>query len=76
MKYIRVKVSAGSKKENLKQVKENRFEISVKQKAKNNEANKRVIEILADFFNLPNKKIRIVNGHHASTKLLVLDVIE
>ena len=42
MIYIRVKVSAGAKKENLKKIKNDHFEISVREKAERNMANARV----------------------------------
>ncbi len=71
--YIRVKVRASSKKEEFTRVNEDHFEISVKEKAERNEANKRVLEIVAGYFKLPVNKVRIVNGHRSPTKLLVLD---
>ena len=73
MVYIKVKVQAGAKKEILKQVSENRFEISVKEKAERNMANKRILEMLADFFKLSEGKVRIINGHQSPSKLLVID---
>lgn len=71
--YIRVKVKAGSKKEELKKTGKDHFEISVKEKAERNLANKRVVEILAEYFKLPPGKVRIVNGHQSPTKLLVIE---
>lgn len=71
--YIRVKVSAGVKKESLKKINEDHFEASVKEKAEHNLANKRVIELIAKHFNLKINKIRIVNGHRSPTKLLIID---
>jgi uncharacterized protein YggU (UPF0235/DUF167 family) len=73
LSYIRVKVSAGVKKEDFKQISEDHFEIKVKEKAERNMANKRVLEILADFFKLSKGKIRIVNGHQSPSKLLVIE---
>lgn len=71
--YIRVKVSPGSKKEVFKQENEDHFIVSVKEKALNNAANKRVLEIFSTHFNLPIGKVRIVNGHRSPTKLLIID---
>lgn len=71
--YIRVKVFAGSKKELFKQINEDHFEVSVKQKAERNLANNRVLELFSSHFNLSKGKVRIVNGHHSPTKLLVVD---
>jgi uncharacterized protein YggU (UPF0235/DUF167 family) len=71
--YIHVKVQAGVKEEELKQKGEDHFEVKVKEKAERNMANKRVVEILAGFFDLPKGKVRIVNGHQSPTKLLVIE---
>jgi uncharacterized protein YggU (UPF0235/DUF167 family) len=73
MKYIRAKVQAGAGREVLKQISEDHFEISVKEKAERNLANHRVVELLAEFFGLPKGKVRIVNGHRSPSKLLVLE---
>lgn len=71
--YIRVKVSPNSKKEVFKQINEDHFEISVKEKAERNLANDRIIELFSAHYGLPKGKIRIVNGHRSPTKLLVVD---
>ena len=73
MIYVKVIVTAGAKKENIVQKKKDHFEISVKEKAENNMANKKVLEILASHFKVPKGKVRIVNGHHHPHKLLVID---
>ncbi len=73
MIYIRVKVEARAKKEEIKQISEDHFEIKVKEKAERNMANKKVLEIVADYFQIPKGKVRIVNGHQSPSKLLVLE---
>ena len=73
MQYIHVKVTAEAKKESLKQKSEDHFEISVKEKAERNMANTRVLEIIAEHFGISANKVRIVNGHHHPSKLLVID---
>ncbi len=71
--YIRVKVAPSAKKESFKQINEDHFEISVKEKAERNLANNRILELLSLHFRLPKGKIRIVNGHRSPTKLLVVE---
>ena len=71
--YIHVLVTAGAKKESLKKKSEDHFEISVKEKAENNLANIRVLELVAEHFNVPKNKVRIVNGHRHPSKLLVIE---
>ena len=73
MGYIHVKVTAGVRKENFKKIKEDHFEISVREKALRNMANTRVLEIVAKHFKVPLKKVRIVNGYRHPSKLIVVE---
>ena len=72
MEYIHVKVKAGVRKEGLKQISKDHFEISVKEKAERNMANERVLELVAKHFKVLKNKVRIVNGHRSPSKLLVV----
>ena len=72
--YIKVNVIAGAKKEIFKVKSKDHFDISVKEKAERNMANSRVIELVAEHFKLPKNKVRIINGHHHPSKLLVVDL--
>lgn len=71
--YIHVKVTAGAKKEIWKKKSEDHFEVSVKEKAERNQANARVIALVAEYFKVSVNKVRIVNGHHHPSKLLVVE---
>lgn len=71
--YIHVFVTAGVKKESFKQKSEDHFEILVKEKAERNMANIRVMELVAEHFKVSKNKVRIVNGHHHPSKLLVIE---
>jgi uncharacterized protein YggU (UPF0235/DUF167 family) len=71
--YIKAIVTTGAKKESITAKSADHFEISVKEKAERNLANQKVIELVANYFKLSKKKIRIVNGHHHPHKLLVVD---
>ncbi len=73
MGYIHVKVTAGARKESFSKINEDHFEISVKEKAERNMANARVLEIVARHFKVPVSSIRIVNGHHHTSKLIWID---
>jgi len=68
--YIKVKVTPGAKKEKFEQIREDQFKVSVKEPAKMNMANRRVIELVARHFNLPKKKVRLITGHRALNKIL------
>ncbi len=71
--YIRVNVNTSAKKESIVMKSTDHFDISVKEKAERNMANKRVIEILALYLKVSKGKIRIINGHKHPHKLLVID---
>lgn len=68
--YIRVRVTAGMKRESIQRLSDDSFSISVKEPAEQNMANKRVLEIIAGEFCVPVRSIRIVSGHHAPGKIL------
>jgi len=72
--YIKVKVFAGAKKEFISKLSEDSFEIRVKEKARHNMANERVIALLAEYFSLSKKNVRIVNGHHHPSKLIFINL--
>ena len=71
--YVKVIAKTKVRKENIVQKSKDHFEISVKEKAENNMANKRIIEILAMYFKVSIRKIRIINGHHHPHKLLIVE---
>ena len=66
---IKVKVFAGSKKEEILQKSENGFEILVKEKAERGEANRAVRRALAEFLKILPSKIRIVKGARKPNKI-------
>jgi len=68
--YIKVKVIPASKKESVVKKGEDRYTIAVREKAEQNRANKRMLELLAQELNTPLGNIRIINGHHSPSKLL------
>ncbi|MBI5400832.1 MAG: DUF167 domain-containing protein [Candidatus Yonathbacteria bacterium] len=68
--YIRIRVSAGAKKESFAQTAGDSFLVSVKMPAEQNLANKRVLELVAEHFAINPKQIRIISGHHSPGKIL------
>lgn len=73
--YIHVKAHPKSKKEEIVQLKEDHFEIWVKEPAEKNLANKKIIEILKNNF-FESKSVRIISGHHSPSKLFSVDFEE
>jgi len=68
--YIRVRVTAGAKREAFSQEREDSFLVSVKEPAEQNRANVRVLELIAEHFDILPRQIRIVSGHHSPGKIL------
>ena len=68
--YVKVKVFAGTRKQQVKEVGENRYEIYVKEPAERNMANSRVIELVAELYKISQKAVKIFSGHHSPSKLL------
>jgi uncharacterized protein YggU (UPF0235/DUF167 family) len=67
--YIRVSVSARAKREVFKKVKNDSFLASVKEPPEQNQANRRVLELVAGHFGILPKQIRIISGHHSPSKI-------
>ncbi len=71
--YIKARVIAGAKKEEIILEKQNYFKIFVREKAERNMANDRVLQLLARHYGVTLNKIKIVNGHQSPSKLLSID---
>ena len=71
--YVKVKVKAGAKEEKIVLKKKDNFEISVKEPAERNLANKKIIELVRKYFAVYNSDVRIVSGHHSQSKIISID---
>lgn len=67
--YIRVNAIAGAKKESVKEIGEHCLEISVREPAEKNMANKRISELVAAHCGVLPKAARLINGHHSPNKM-------
>lgn len=67
-KFIRVRVSAGAKKEKVEKT-EKGIKISVKEKAQRGEANTRVKELLARTLQVSLARLRLIKGHTSPSKI-------
>ena len=74
--YIKVKVTAGAKRELFEALSKDSFKVSVKEPAERNLANTRVIELIARHFGVLKGKVRMVNGHQSPSKILSVAVDE
>ncbi len=74
--YIRVRVTAGAKKESFEKTSEGSFLVSVKDPAEQNRANTRVLELVAIHLGIKAKQVRIISGHHSPGKILSVPDVE
>jgi uncharacterized protein YggU (UPF0235/DUF167 family) len=71
--YVRVHAYPGAKKEKVTSKKDSVFEISVKEPAERNLANKRIRQILAEFFSVPVTQVTMLTGHQSSSKMFSIE---
>ncbi len=69
--YIHIRIKTKQKVESIIKISDTKFEVSVKEEAKQNRANIRMIELVKDYFK--TNKVKIVSGHHSPSKLLSVE---
>ncbi|WP_461831724.1 DUF167 domain-containing protein [Aquifex sp.] len=71
---IKVKVKPKSKKEEIRKLSEEEYEVKVKEPPEKGKANERVIELLSRFFGVPKNKLKIVRGETSRLKFIEVDL--
>lgn len=66
---IKVKVFPVSKEEKIIKREENSFEVKVKERPIRGEANRAVVNVLSNFFNIPKNKVKLVKGFKQRNKI-------
>ncbi|WP_297454417.1 DUF167 domain-containing protein [Persephonella sp.] len=66
---IKVKVKPNAKKNEIKQIEENFYEVRVTVVPEKGKANKKVVELLSDYLNVPKSRIKLVRGETSREKL-------
>lgn len=72
--FIKVKVQAGAKKEEIKKKSKDSYIVSVREKAERNMANIRVCEIMASLLGVAVGQVRIISGHQSPSKILSINL--
>lgn len=72
--FIKVRVTPDTKEETFSQDSPDHFTLSVKEPAEQNQANRRVVALMATHFNVPTGKVRMIHGHHSGSKILSVDI--
>ena len=68
---VKVRVTAGARKERVRAGKDLRtLLVEVRAEPIRNEANARVLALVAKHLNVEPKRVQLIRGHHSSAKLL------
>ena len=69
---IKVKVFSHSKRQGIIKKSNNSFEVMVKVKPLQGQANKEAIKVLAEYFEIPESNIRLINGFRHTNKVFAI----
>jgi uncharacterized protein YggU (UPF0235/DUF167 family) len=74
MNIIRVRAKPGQKNQSVSEISEKTLRISVREPAENNQANRKILELVAEFYEIPHNKLRMISGHAKPGKIIqILD---
>ena len=71
---IKVKAKPRSKKEGVKEIAKNYFEVRVNQPPEKGRANERIVELLAEYFDIPKSKVRLIKGETSKEKVFEIEL--
>lgn len=72
--HIKVRVSTGAKKDEVTELAPDTLVVLTRAKPERNEANRRMLELVAEHLGVEVGKIRLIHGHHSPAKILeILD---
>lgn len=71
--YVKVKVTANAREEKFEKESDTEYVIFVREKAEQNQANRRVLELVREHLSQYGTKIRIISGHHSPHKIISID---
>lgn len=71
-KVIQVKVSAGVKTEKMEEVSPDHFKIRVQEPPEKGRANERVLELVAEYFNVPISNVTLKHGVSSRMKTILV----
>ena len=74
--YIHIKALTGQKKEEVLERKPGYFDVFVREKAEQNMANRKIIELIALHFKVPTSSVRMVSGHQKPSKIFSINIEE
>ena len=72
--YIHIKALTNQKEERVFERKPGYFDVFVREKPEQNQANRKIVEIMAQHFSIRPEKVRIVSGHHKPSKIFNINL--
>jgi uncharacterized protein YggU (UPF0235/DUF167 family) len=70
MNLIRIKAFPQSKKFSIEETAPQVLRVFVREDAQENRANDAVIRTVADYYNIPKNKLRMISGHRQQNKMI------
>jgi uncharacterized protein (TIGR00251 family) len=74
IKYISIKVQARAGKIGMEECHPGEYKVMVRSAPVKGEANREVIQVIADFFKVPASRVKIVRGAKSRRKLIALQI--
>lgn len=68
--YIYIKALTNQKEERVFERKPGYFDVLVREKPEQNQANRKIIQIVAGYFKIEPEQVRMISGHHKPSKIL------
>jgi uncharacterized protein YggU (UPF0235/DUF167 family) len=72
--YIHIKALTNQKEDRISERKPGYFEVLVREKPEQNQANRKIIQILAEYFKIKPEKVRMISGHHKPSKIFDINL--
>ncbi len=69
-KIIKVRAFPDAKKAHIEEIEPYVLRIFVREPAKNNLANRKIVSVVADFYQIPENKLRMITGHRGMSKMI------
>ncbi len=73
---IKVKAKPKSKKEGVKRIENNLYEVRVNAPPEKGRANEKIRELLAEFFKIPKSRVKLIKGETSKEKIFEIDLPE
>lgn len=71
--YVRVCVTPNARREKIIQKNIDTFDVFVREPAKNNLANTRVAQMIAEHYETPIREVRLISGHRSLRKVFSVE---